>query len=382
MFYKKLKFLLRYMFNTKIKFRFPTHKKVLIYDNASLRILNRLIDTKKTFILSTRFVSTLPEPEIIYLPLILKVLFKNKLKFSKKKYVENIIELVRPEIAITSIDNDTFFWTLKNKFPKLQTVFIQNGLRDDFHDIFKNLKKTKKKKYAVDKMFVFNDLWAKKYKEYINGKTIVIGSVMSNECPIKKNKKIGLVLNSSLYTGWLLRTDSLHYSEIKCAEFLNNYCHKKKIPVTILLRQNSQEVIDFYIKKFTKNKINFKIPKKPILYSTDSYRIIDKAKVMVSVNSTLGYEALSRNCRVAFFSFSGEKLPTNSFDFAWPGKTLSNGLIWTNVDNEKYFNRILNYLFKVKEQKFKKDLKKLSKYTFAKDEKNKLFYKHTGLKRN
>ena len=111
MFYKKLKFFLRYMFNTKIKFSFPTHKKVLIYDNASLRILNRLIDIKKTFILSTRFVSTLPEPEIIYLPLILKVLFENKLKFSKKKYVENIIELVRPEIAITSIDNDIFFWT-------------------------------------------------------------------------------------------------------------------------------------------------------------------------------------------------------------------------------------------------------------------------------
>ena len=382
MFYKKLKFLLRYMFNTKIKFRFPTHKKVLIYDNASLRILNRLIDIKKTFILSTRFVSTLPEPEIIYLPLILKVLFENKLKFSKKKYVENIIELVRPEIAITSIDNDIFFWTLKNKFPKLQTVFIQNGIRDDYWDIFKILKKTKKKKYAVDKMFVFSDLWAKKYKEYINGKTIVIGSVMSNECPIKKNKKIGLVLNSELDNDWLSRTGSLHYPEIRCAEFLNNYCHKKKIPVTILLRENSQDVIDFYIKKFTKNKINFEIPKEPIFYNTDSYRIIDKAKVIVSVNSTLGYEALSRNCRVAFFAFRGEKVPNNSFNFAWPGKTLSNGLIWTNVNNEKYFNKILNYLFKVKEQKLKKDLKKLSKYIFAKDEKNKLFYKHTGLKRN
>ena len=231
-------------------------------------------------------------------------------------------------------------------------------------------------------MFVFNDLWAKKYKEYINGKTIVIGSVMSNECPIKKNKKIGLVLNSELDNDWLSRTGSFHNPEIRCAEFLNNYCHKKKIPVTILLRENSQDVIDFYIKKFTKNKINFEIPKEPIFYNTDSYRIIDKAKVIVSVNSTLGYEALSRNCRVAFFAFRGEKVPNNSFNFAWPGKTLSNGLIWTNVDNEKYFNRILNYLFKVKEQKFKKDLKKLSKYTFAKDEKNKLFYKHTGLKRN
>jgi len=91
---------------------------------------------------------------------------------------------------------------------------------------------------------------------------------------------------------------------------------------------------------------------------------------------------LSRNCRVAFFAFRGEKVPNNSFNFAWPGKTLSNGLIWTNVNNEKYFNKILNYLFKVKEQKLKKDLKKLSKYIFAKDEKNKLFYKHTGLKRN
>jgi len=90
MFYKKLKFLLRYMFNTKIKFRFPTHKKVLIYDNASLRILNRLIDIKKTFILSTRFVSTLPEPEIIYLPLILKVLFSRQgLEFNLDTQLES-----------------------------------------------------------------------------------------------------------------------------------------------------------------------------------------------------------------------------------------------------------------------------------------------------
>jgi surface carbohydrate biosynthesis protein len=371
------------MFNIKIKFRFPTHKKVLIYDNASLRILNRLIDTKKTFILSTRFVSTLPEPEIIYLTVILKVLLENKFKFSKKKYIEKIIELVKPKIAITSIDNDIFFWTLKKRFPKLQTIFIQNGFRDDYLDIFKILKKTKKKQYAVDKMFVFSNIWAKKYKEYINGKTVVLGSVMNNECPIKKSKKIGLLIISELNEFRLSQKNQIYYPEHKNSEFLDNYCHKNKIPVTILLRTDHQDVIDFYIKKFKKNKINFELPKKPLFYNTDSYRIVDKAKVIVSVSSTLGYEAFSRNNRVAFFSFRGEKLIQKSFNFGWPRKTSSNnGLIWSNVSNDKYFIKILHYLFKVEEQKWKKDLKKLSKYGIARDEGNKLFYKHTGLKRN
>ena len=56
-------------------------------------------------------------------------------------YIENYIKLSKPKLVVTFCDNDERFLNLKNKFVNLKTIFIQNGWRSNYLDIFENLKK-------------------------------------------------------------------------------------------------------------------------------------------------------------------------------------------------------------------------------------------------
>ena len=97
-------------------------------------------------------------------------------------------KIVKAKVVITFIDNSFSFYFLKNNNPNLKTIFVQNGLRAIAGDIFLKLetKKYKKEKYEVDLMLCFGQAIAKKYKKYIIGNSVVIGSFKNNM--IKKLK--------------------------------------------------------------------------------------------------------------------------------------------------------------------------------------------------
>ena len=60
----------------------------------------------------------------------------------------------------------------------------------------------------------------------------------------------------------------------------------------------------------------------------------------VSIDSTLGLEALARGLRVVFISRKPE-LKLNSASFGWPYKFKNEGFFWTNLKKRESFNKIL-----------------------------------------
>ena len=71
-------------------------------------------------------------------------------------------------------------------------MFIQNGVRSAWNDVFTDKKvfaKKNKKKFFVNHMLVFNKTVAKKYNFFITGKTYTIGS-FNNNIIFSKKKKI------------------------------------------------------------------------------------------------------------------------------------------------------------------------------------------------
>ena len=68
-------------------------------------------------------------------------------------------------------------------------MFIQGAMRHSLNDIFSENKKPKEKNLKVDYMLVFNKETGKRYKSFLKGNVIQIGSFRSNTHPKKLKEK-------------------------------------------------------------------------------------------------------------------------------------------------------------------------------------------------
>ena len=113
-----------------------------------------------------------------------------------------------------------------------------------------------------------------------------------------------------------------------------------------------------------------------ILPNRKTYNIVDTAKIVISLDSSLGYEALARKNVVCFFSLRPNKYPTNSSNFGWPQKKISaRGPFWTNSENYNEVKRVLNNAQKINPDIFfnKPKIKKLINSQIIYDSNNKIF---------
>jgi surface carbohydrate biosynthesis protein len=86
----------------------------------------------------------------------------------------------------------------------------------------------------------------------------------------------------------------------------------------------------------------FKYAPRVDAYST--YKLIDCADIVVSVDSTVGYEAIGRGRKTACLSCRGVALKRKDRSFGWPGNFPDNGPFWTSDQDEKQFQRVMDYL--------------------------------------
>ena len=183
---------LAYFWHSKKIWCKPQKSKVLIYDRCGSEILLTYIDPKSVEILDVRGES-----------LNLYVLFKCLLnwKLSPTNYKFQYLTYVKPNVALTFIDNNSSFYLLKNYQKDLTTVFVQNGIRGELGDVFGLLKKQThfRNKYKVDYMLIFGDVIGRKYAKYIDGNTLPIGSFKNNLYQTKTQKPSNFVLFLSQY---------------------------------------------------------------------------------------------------------------------------------------------------------------------------------------
>ena len=78
---------------------------------------------------------------------------------------------------------------------------------------------------------------------------------------------------------------------------------------------------------------------------------MDKYEIIVNCCSTLGYEALGRDKKVAFFS--REISPYNDWRYGWPEKYFSKGIFYSNAVTQLEVNRIMNNLKNMKKKTWK-----------------------------
>ena len=355
--FRKILFFFHLIINSKFIWRKPKKSDILIFDINGYEYFAKYLESYNKHILFSR-------SEVINIQIFLKIIFKKGLK--SNNYFDLYINIISPKLIITFTDNNPYFYKIKNTYPEIKTLFIQNGWRGYYADIFEKLEKDKNNNYYVDYMLVFGETIANHYKKYIIGKSINLGSLKNNLVPIIKTNKIysityvsqwskgGLEMNGKFYDNYAFFTQF----DKPILHFLLKYTEEKKMNLAILPRynHNSNEFIHEkkYFKSLMQGNTNF-------IYIKDrlsSYKVGDQSNIVVGIDSTILYEFLGRGIKTAFFSIRSQGLNLPGLTFGWPKDYEKIGDFWTNEFNIETFTIILDNLFLMDKEKWENILLK------------------------
>jgi len=353
---------------TKFQIQRPKISDILIFDYVGADNFAKYLKNYNYDILHTR-------GEKINLYVALKCLFNFKLNF--ENYIKYYIKISKAKIVITFIDNNYFFYKLKKFNPDIKTIFVQNGIRSHFADIFGEKQILhKKESYAVDYMFTSNNIIGKKYNKFIKGTIIPIGYFKNNKNLINSNRKIKEILYISTYRN--LKFDKKIYNkytwldviknDVIFLKWLNHFCILHKIKINILGRykdnKESQKEKDYFDKFFDVYKF---------IFGGNPYKIIDKYKYVITNDSTLGIENLARGGITAFICNRLNIYPFNTRKFGWMEGFPKMGFFWTHSNNINEFSRVLGNIIFSKKKKILKKINYYKKQIVEYDKDNKKF---------
>lgn len=306
-------------------------------------------------------------------------------KLSLYHYAFEYIQLVNPKFVITFTDTDTNFYRLKTDFPKITTIAIQNGIRSDlgprfdsgFFDLLQRA--GERADLAVDYMCLLGNAITSKYQPWLNANFVSVGGLRNNSVKLEysDSHRKGVRFISQYPPAWTDDSDiCLYYrihpmsystfyeAETRIVKSLAQYCKKHGLEFTICGKrdQSSSDEKEFFSREIGPLPWTFV----PRTTSSSSYESLESAGVIVTVDSTLGYEFLARGYRTAFFSIRGTLISDHigisveDLNFGWPQHLGSHGPFWTNTPSESEVVRVLDYLTTVDNDEWTREI---GKYT-------------------
>ncbi len=350
------------------------NKKYFIYDECNKILLENIINNQEHKIFNFRKILDAKYKKIFFF---IKFIIQNFFSIKKMKilikegffiaFAFNEIQLFNPNFVITTTDNDLRFYLLKQYFDKtIKFVAIQNGIRTKLNDFFDNPLLISKKNLSADYYCSFGYSIKDKINKYINVKVVPVGSFKNNHISIKKKSINYYHNNQFLYISSFRKKNKLekfHISsknrilswkefvneEIKLIKILKKYCIKNNFIFSIAgsSQDFAYDELKFY--KSILGNCRWKYYYRDNVFS--NYKLVDNFEIIVNICSTLGYEALARNKKVAFFSRNIS--PFNDWIYGWPDKRYSKGFFYSNVLSFNEISRVINNLRRVRNPEWK-----------------------------
>ncbi len=261
---------------------------------------------------------------------------KKILSFIYKIYLLSIVQLYRPKIIMTFLDNNLLYhWLIRNDKTK-RYMAIQNGIRQKFE--FDILEKIVPVEINHDYYFCFGeyDIDFHKKMGFSIKKSIPCGSLrlgMSqldikevakqyDICLLSNYKKTSKTINCSI-------TNEINENNILLDKYLQQYCKANKKSIIVALRSHSNDEIN-YFKSVYGNDINLTSGH---IQTYASYKASNQSEVTIAYQSTLLLEALAMRNKIIHIDFTNNSI---FFDYKEPIK-----YVYQNYnDMEKYINKI------------------------------------------
>ena len=303
---KRIKYFLinfRSFLKTKVKFSKPKNAKIMLFDYGNKDIFKKTLNDISVEVLYIRM-------ELINFFIIQKAIKLYGIRNFSKNYIKTYIHYVKPKVIITFNELHPTFYLLKDliKDKKITYIAIQDGFRTLPN--FKNFNLKQKSQYKADMIFIFSKKYKELYSKIFNFEKKYLGSFRNNYYKKTKTKNSPIILISQYRKEYKKNEKNKYFlRERKLLFFL--YKIKKKYKINFLVASKPYVTKTEYSKTFNLDQnikiissINFK----------EKYKAIDKSKLTLFMDSTLGMESLSRGNKVVSFPFKPYK---NIKSFFW-----------------------------------------------------------------
>ena len=155
-------------------------------------------------------------------------------------------------------------------------------------------------------------------------------------------------------------------------KILDEYCKKNHISYSILLKplQNiSLNEINYYKNLKKKNKLNFSFKQGKNIF--DQYKICDSFNLIITLDSTLGYENIARHNKTFFLPIRKKFFKAKNDIWIWNIKKYNKSFIWEDNLDKNIIKSKLDKVFRIKNIKYFKMLgPKFKKNIFYYDKHN------------
>lgn len=360
-----IKRIFKFVFSKK-EFGFPEKRRILIIDKVNSKLITSIIN-EKVNILATR-------NESINLLVLLKVILK--FKFTFNDYLLEYIKCSGSSVIVSYIDNNLFYYKIKNFFPNIKIILIQNGMRTSY--FFEKLGKIKNAK--VDYLLTFSNGYKKNFEKSVNAKIIPIGSIRNNQINISNIKKKILSFISSgplesmtnkvnIFQDKKINAETYYRVERKLIPLIHNFCKEHDLKLNIICRSKNNKSYE-YEKRFYEDILK---DKDFILSKTfnveDTYKLSDSSIITAGVYSAFVLETVARGNKTAIFNARSKEINEESVNLFWQSKnTLARGSFWTDVVDENEVKRILKFCLQSTDEEWiaasKKIIPELIEYDF------------------
>ena len=352
---------LSYLWRAKKHWSWPSESEVLIFDACGEELLREHLMNWSVEVLPVR-------GESINVPVMLVSLFT--LGSKPDAYFDSYIRKVRPKLVVTFIDNNLSIYRLSQRNPGLKTMFVQNGWRGFYADVFEQLDVRLKsgEQLAVDYMLCFGHAVGKHYLRYVSGTVVAMGALRNNRQPRDVSVVQGAIGFVSQWHREGIEVAGRRYSQDefigvvdRClVSFLGEYARQQGKQLYIIPRTQagspSREEEFRHFSAILGEACCFL--EYDILGS--SYQAINRVEVVAGIDSTLLYEAAARGVKTAIFSIRGAIMGIKGFDFGWPAQCPSDGAFWTNTPSPERFREVLDYLFSVSDDAWQEELQSVA----------------------
>lgn len=360
--FSKFRRIIRILRTTRISFRIPKTSSMVQIHKDGLDILARYVNSSD--------ISVVDPSELNFWILLQCLMFR---KFQMKDYFVEAIKAHRPRVVITFIDNDPTFYQLKSLNSSPVYIAVQNGLRHNYAYAYRSgfvdhlVNAGGKGLLSADLVCTFGRGSSLFFENNIRTKTLVTGNLRNNsmELVIPHQFEYDIVFMSQHAPFDLANRSEIFYLneaslsihdfykiESTVARFLAQFCKEHSLRFAVSGKRGPDEL--FERKFFTEAIGELPYSFLPKIDSRSSYTNAYDSKLVVVIDSTIGYELLSRGKKVAFFStrqFEQQQKPNNGRDtcFGYPNAYPDTGAFWTNFPDPNEYSRILNSMLEMTE---------------------------------
>ena len=358
--FSKLRRIIRVLRTTRISFRIPKTSSIVQIHKDGLDILARYVNSSD--------ISVVDPSELNFWILLKCLMFR---KFQMKEYFVEAIKAHRPRVVITFIDNDPTFYQLKSLNSSPVYIAVQNGLRHNYAYAYRSglvdhlVNAGGKDLLSADLICTFGKGSSLFFESNIRTKTLVTGNLKNNsmELVIPDKVEFDIVFMSQHAPFDLANQEetiylnessvSIHrFYEIEgaVANFLAQYCKERSLRFAVSGKRGSEDAFELQFFSQAIGKLPFEFL--PRVDPQSSYVNAFNSRLVVVIDSTIGYELLSRGRKVAFFSARvlGESRGASEDRdtcFGYPNAYSDTGVFWTNHPDPDEYSKILNSLLEM-----------------------------------